>query len=215
MPKIRTLIFDLDGTLLHTLPDLVEVTNTALEHFGYPTHTTEEILSYVGNGLRALMVQAVPAGTNEQDTQKALDYWKITHEKIAGKNTHPFPGIPETCAELRKAGCKLAVLSNKYDGGTKQIMDSKMPGAFDAVHGEGPGFPRKPNTTGLLKTMEELGAEASTTAYVGDSPSYIETALAAGVLAVGLNWGYHAPEELVEAGAQFMLDSAEDLLKLL
>lgn len=215
MTGIRTFIFDLDGTLLHTLPDLVEVTNASLEHFGYPTHTTEEILSYVGNGLRALMVQAVPQGTNEKDTQEALEFWKTTHERIAGKNTQPFPGIPETCDLLRARGCKLAVLSNKYDGGTKQIMNSKMPGAFDAIHGEGPGFPRKPNITGLLKTMEELGADPSSTAYVGDSPSDIRTALDAGVLAVGLTWGYHAPEELLDAGAQFMLERAEDLLMLL
>lgn len=215
MTGIRTFIFDLDGTLLHTLPDLVEITNTALEHFDYPTHTTPEILSYVGNGVRALMLQAVPKGTSQEDAETALAYWKEIHEQMVGKLTAPFPMAIEVCEKLKGHGCKLAVLSNKFDRGTQHIINDKMPGLFDVVHGECPDFPRKPDPTGLLKTMEELGAKPESTAYIGDSPGDIETALKAGVLAVGLNWGYHGPDELIESGAQFMLEGMEDLLKLL
>lgn len=69
---LEAFVFDMDGTLLDSLPDLVDVTNETLTHFGYPTHTTEEILTMIGNGLRSLILQALPQDLNDNATEAAL-----------------------------------------------------------------------------------------------------------------------------------------------
>lgn len=211
----RAFIFDLDGTLLDTLPDLVVVTNAALAACGYPERTTEEIKSFVGNGVKALMYQAVPEGTDEEHAEAAMRTWKEVHPVLEGKLTTPYPGIVETVEHLRSLGAKTAVLSNKYDEGVQHVMEQFMPGLFDVRHGECASIPRKPDPTGLVKTMGELGVDAELCAYIGDSPGDIVTAKAAGVLAVGVAWGYHNARDLADAGADIVISQAQDLLALM
>lgn len=195
-------VFDLDGTLIDTLPDLVTITNKALEEEGYPTRTSEEILGYVGNGLRALMVQAVPEGTSEDDAVRALKRWKAIHRETGDPQARPYPHVPEVLAELKRRGCKLAVLSNKFDGGVHQVMDACLPGVFDVMYGECPDIPRKPDPTGYLRVMEELGTDPSRCAYVGDSPSDVKVARSAGTFAVGVTWGYRVVGDFAAEGAE-------------
>ena len=213
--KFKAFVFDLDGTLLDTLPDLVVVTNKALAELGYPAHTTAEIQSYVGNGLMALMRQAVPQDTPLDAADKAMECWKALFPTYKNDLTKPYPGIVETMAALRAQGAKLGVLSNKFDAGVQQVMNQFMPGAFDVMHGECAEFPRKPDPTGLLCTIKELGASPQTTVYVGDSPSDIEVAQKAGAYAVGVSWGYHHADELRDACAALVIEKPCELLSLL
>ncbi len=206
-------IFDLDGTLLDTLPDLVVLTNRALAELGFPPRSIEEIHSYVGNGVRALMYQAVPDGTPDDQTEKALAHWKALFPSYDNALTKPYPGMPETLARLKEQGTKLGVLSNKFDGGVQQVMNQFMPGVFAVMHGECDGIPRKPDPTGLLRTIEELGSSPARTAYVGDSPGDVRTARNAGTFAIGVPWGYHHADELVAAGADIVIGAPEDLLQ--
>lgn len=206
-----TFIFDLDGTLLNTLPDLVVVTNAALEQMGMPPRTRDEVLSYVGNGVKALMYQAVPAGTPAEIADEALEKWKAFNLSYENNLTAPYPSVPETLRALRARGCATSVLSNKFDAGVQLILNKCLPGLFDVAHGESENFPRKPNPAGLLRTMAELNAEPKRTAYIGDSPGDIETARRAGAFAIGVSWGYHAARELREAGADLIIESMEEL----
>ncbi len=218
MPGARAFdafIFDLDGTLLDTLPDLVVVTNAALAECGYPSRTTEQIKSYVGNGVKALMYQAVPEGTTEEQAEEAMRTWKKVHPVLEGRLTTPYPGIIETIESMRTSGIKTAVLSNKYDEGVHQVIGQFMPGLFDALHGECADIPRKPDPTGLLKTMGELGVKPARCAYVGDSPGDMVTAKAAGAFALGVAWGYHDAADLAEAGANAIVSHAREMLSLL
>ncbi len=208
-------IFDLDGTLLDTLPDLVVVTNAALAECGYPPRTTKQIKSYVGNGVKALMYQAVPEGTDEEAAEEAMRTWKKVHPQLEGKLTKPYPGIMEVVGALRAAGVKTAVLSNKYDEGVQQVIGQFMPGLFDVLHGECANIPRKPDPTGLLKTMGELGVEPARCVYVGDSPGDMVTAKAADAFALGVAWGYHDAADLAEAGANAIVSHAKEMLSLL
>ena len=171
-PPFDTFVFDVDGTLLDTLDDLVVLTNDALAEFNLPPRTREEINSYVGNGVKALMYQAVPEGT------------------------------PQDVADACRRGCKLGVLSNKFDGGVQFIMNKCLPDAVDVQHGEGgpQNFPRKPDPTGLLATIEELGSTPARTVYIGDSPGDIHVARNAGCYAVGVDWGYHDPADFAAEG---------------
>ncbi len=215
-PPFDAFVFDLDGTLLDTLPDLTVITNRALELEGYPPRTQDEIHSFVGNGLMALMYQAVPEGTGPEAAERAMERWKALFPTYANDLTVPYPGVRETVAELRRRGCKLGVLSNKFDAGVQQVMEQKLPGLFDVMHGECAEIPRKPDPTGLLRTIRELGSMPARTVYVGDSPGDVRTARAAGTYAVGAAWGYHDEADFSAEHAEpdLMVHAFADLLAL-
>lgn len=208
-----TFIFDLDGTLLDTMPDLVVVTNTTLRDFGFPERTHEEIHSFVGNGGRRLIYQAVPAGTDDATIDAAFAHWTELYPRIGSKLTAPYEGMPEALASLRKRGCALGVLSNKYDGGVQDVIPQFLPGLFDAMHGECADIPRKPDPTGLLRTIRELGSTPERTAYVGDSAGDMTVAHNAGTFAIGVSWGYNPVDSLREAGADAIIDAPDGLLQ--
>ncbi len=210
-------LFDLDGTILDTLPDLVVLTNLALEQAGYPQHSEAEIKSYVGNGVRALMYQAVPFGTSEKDAEKAMQQWKALFPVYPNDLTRPYPDIVTMLQDLQKRGCKLGVFSNKFDDGTQQIIDKCLPNYFDAVHGECADFPRKPDPRGLIRIMDELKVAPERTIYVGDSPGDVVTTRKVGAYAVGVSWGYHDVQDFAdeEAVPDLMIDSPLDLVDLI
>lgn len=212
-PTFDTFIFDLDGTLLDTMPDLVVVTNKTLEHFGYPTHSHEEILSFVGSGAARLIDRAVPEGTSPERCAEALAYWKQLYPKIGLELTKPYEGMTETLTKLKVRGCKLAVLSNKYEGGVKDVIPMHFPSIFDILHGECENIPRKPDPAGLLLTIDELGTTPERCAYVGDSSGDMLVAHRAGAFPIGVSWGYNPVISLVEADAGIVLDKAAQLLE--
>lgn len=208
-----TFIFDLDGTLLDTMPDLVVVTNETLKHFGHPTHTSEKILSFVGDGAERLIYRAMPEGTPENECAEALEYWKALYPKTGHRNTRHYPHMPETLAELKKRGCKLAVLSNKFEGGVKDVIPRFLPDTFEILHGECDGIPRKPDPTGLLRTIRELDSTPRRTTYIGDSAGDMRVAHNAGTFAVGVDWGYNPASALQEAGADAVISDPNELLR--
>lgn len=212
----RTFVFDLDGTLLNTLPDLVVLTNDVLRELGYPERTTEEILSYVGNGVKALILQAVPEGTSDADAERAYERWLAHYETYDNGLTRPYDGIVALLEELHARGCKVGVMSNKFEGGVHQILDLCLPGLVDAAHGECEGIPRKPDPTGVLRTIEELGSTSAETAYVGDSPGDMAAGKNAGAYTVAVTWGYHPAEKLraLDPAPDMVIDSPADLLAL-
>lgn len=212
-PTFDTFVFDLDGTLLDTLPDLVELTNAALNEQGFPSRTTDEIHSFVGNGARALMYQAVPADATTEQAEAAMRRWMELYPVIGNKLTEPYPHIEEALAELAARGINLGVLSNKFDQGVHDVIDAYLPGMFHVKHGECADIPRKPDPTGLLRSIAELGSTPDRTAYVGDSPGDVAVSRNAGTFAIGVAWGYHHADDLRAAGADVVLEDARELLR--
>ena len=212
-PTFDTFIFDLDGTLLDTLPDLVELTNAALNEQGFPSRTTDEIHSFVGNGARALMYQAVPADATTEQAEAAMRRWMELYPVIGNKLTEPYPHIEEALVELAARGINLGVLSNKFDQGVHDVIDAYLPGMFHVKHGECADIPRKPDPTGLLRSIAELGSTPDRTAYVGDSPGDVAVSRNAGTFAIGVAWGYHHADDLRAAGADVVLEDARELLR--
>ena len=204
-------IFDLDGTLLNTLPDLVRLTNMVLEERGWPVRTREEILSFVGNGGRVLLGRAAPSSAEASEIDDAFIRWKKLYPTYDHALTKPYDGIPELLARLRAKGARLGVLSNKFDGATKQVIGEHFPNTFDIVRGESADTPRKPDPTGLLRMIDELGATIETAVLVGDSTTDIATANAAGVASIGVSWGYQPRESLVAEGAQRIVETPSDI----
>jgi phosphoglycolate phosphatase len=204
-------IFDLDGTLLNTLPDLVRLTNMVLEERGWPMRTREEILSYVGNGGRVLIGRAAPDDAAASDIDDAFSRWRALYPTYGHALTKPYDGIPELLTRLRSDGVRLGVLSNKFDEATKQVIGEHFPGVFDIVRGESADTPRKPDPTGLLRMIDELGATVDTAVLVGDSTTDIATANAADVASIGVTWGYQPRESLVAAGAGRIVESPSEI----
>ncbi len=215
MGTFEAFIFDVDGTLLNTLPDLTVVTNATLESFGFPPHTQDAIKGFIGGGGRRLIEKAVPAGTSEETMDQAFERWKRIHETRGINLTREYPGVTNVLTALKARGMKLGALSNKFDAGVQVLVPRFFPGVFQAMHGESAAIPRKPDPTGLLLTMRELGVSPDRTAYVGDSKGDMVTAHAAGTFAVGVAWGYQERAALEEGGADRIIDRPEELLDML
>lgn len=211
---IDTFVFDLDGTLLDTLDDLTVLTNQVLREMGWPERTKAEILSYVGNGVRALMYKAVPDGTTPEDAERAMDRWSELFPSYPNDLTHPYPGIVAMLEALRQRGCKVGVVSNKFDAGVQQIVAKCLPGLVDVAHGEAPDIPRKPDPTGILRTIAELGGTPESALFAGDSPSDIKAGKNAGVITVAVEWGYHPVADFAEVQPDLVVARPDDLLAL-
>lgn len=212
----RGFLFDLDGTLLDTLPDLVVVVNTVLADHHFPTRTRDEILSYVGNGAQTLMRQAVPDRSSEEVIAQAFAEFKGYYSELGIALTQPYPNILDVLATLKTQGKILGILSNKFEQGIKDVEARFFPGVFHAAHGEreDEGIPRKPHPLGLTMLAEELHLQPANCLYFGDSAGDIITAHAAGMTSVGCTWGYRPATELKDAGAQILIDSPKEILAL-
>ena len=209
----KTVVFDLDGTLLNTIDDLADAGNRVCAARGWPQHTVEEYKYFVGNGIPKLVERFSPpqARTPDQlaDTLAAFqaDYGAHLRDKTA-----PYPGMPALLARLKAAGVQLAVFSNKADPLARQVVADYFDTAlFDAVRGALPGVPTKPAPQGTLALMQAIGADPAATLYVGDSNVDVDTAHNAGLPCCGVLWGFRTRQELTDAGAEHLAANAEEL----
>ena len=211
----HAVIFDLDGTLLNTLGDLRAATNHALEVRGLPPHSMEEIRQFIGNGIRLLICRAMPEGTPEAEIDAALDDFKAYYAAHIHDRTVPYDGIPQLLTALRKRGIQVAVLSNKIDSASQQLIEYFFPGKTDVVFGEHVGVPRKPDPTSCRMVMQQLGVQPEQVLYVGDSGTDMQTAKNAGLYAVGVTWGFRSKEVLLKYGADVLVHRPEQILHIL
>ncbi len=210
-------LFDLDGTLADTLEDLADAMNRVLRAEGLAEHGYAEYQGMIGHGIHQLVRDALPTDQREEATvarcfaEMMADYGE--HSLI---KTRLYDGVPELLGALGVRGLKLAVLSNKADEPTRRIAAALFAeGVFAVVAGARPGVPLKPDPAGALLAAASLGVEPGRMVYVGDSPTDMRTALAAGMTPVGVSWGFRTRDELVEAGASAVLDRPLELLELL
>lgn len=217
MPRYDAVIFDLDGTLLDTLDDLMEATNYTLGQMGYPARSRKEVETFVGNGVAKLMERAVPAGTGPTDTARALDIFKPYYALHSKDKTAPYPGILEAMKALRDKGCKLAVVSNKFDAAVKALAQDYFPGLVDLAAGENDagGVPKKPDPTMVLQTIAALGSTPDRAVYVGDSDVDLQTAKNSGLPCISVTWGFRDEGFLVEHGAATLIHHPGELVKLI
>ena len=155
------ILWDLDGTLLDTLEDLADALNYALEQFGYPKRTLQEVRRFVGNGARRLIVLSVPEGG---DVDGVLELYRTYYDSHCQNKTKAYDGVLEALAELGRK-YPMAVVSNKPDAATKLLCANIFPGVY--ALGESPACPRKPAPDMVFKAMEAIGVERCI--YVGDS----------------------------------------------
>lgn len=208
----RTVIFDLDGTLLNTLGDLTDAANFVCRKNGWPEHTEREICAMVGHGIPNLVKRFSPAGGQSSlMLASTLHQFNTRYSAHNMDRTVPYDGIPDLLARLKDAGLRLAVCSNKADEFSRAIVEHYFPGVFDAVRGNLPGTPVKPDPGVVRELLDRLGADGADTLMVGDSSVDIQTGKNAGLRTCGVTWGFRSRESLAEAGADTLADTAEDL----
>lgn len=212
---IRTVIFDMDGTLLDTLDDLTNAVNFGLESLEYPKRNRDEIRSFMGNGLEVLIRKALPEGAKEDDVLPAMAAFKDYYAVHGNDCTIPYDGIQNLLGALREQGIRMAVLSNKYEAAVVELAAEYFPGDFDVIRGERENVSKKPAPDAIFSIMEELSVTAEETMYVGDSEVDMETGNNAGVLTIGVLWGFRTKDVLEKSGAHHLIEEPMELLRLL
>lgn len=206
-------LFDMDGTLLHTLPDLVTVCNRALALEGFPPRTMEEVKHFVGNGVLSLILQAVPAEATQEQVNHVYHGFQDLYDEYGLDKTSEFPGMGDVLRKLRSRGKKLGIVSNKFEGGVKSVEQTYFPKLFDVSHGETDIILRKPDPIGLLTSAREMGVDPARCVYFGDSASDMQAAHNAGMYAVGVTWGYQPIGKLSTGNPDELIDHVTDILR--
>ncbi len=207
----KTLIFDLDGTVLDTIGDLASAVNHALSLHKYPTHTTDAILRMVGNGVGSLIACALPGGAENPDYCAVLADFRAYYELHKSDTTAPYRGILPMLARLSEAGFAMAIVSNKFDKAVKALATTFFSDTIRVAIGEREGVARKPAPDAVFAALSELGVSAEGAVFIGDSEVDIETARNAGLPCLAVGWGFRTREDLLLAGADAVYMTPEEL----
>ena len=225
----KTYIFDLDGTLLDTLQDLANSVNYALSRHGMATHTVDDVRRFVGNGVHLLMERAVPDGTENPCFEAAFDTFRQHYMQHSLDTTRPYDGIPEVLRELKRRGCRMAVVSNKMMAATQELVRHFFPEIEVAIgENEAAGIRKKPAPDTVFEALrqlnekgkEESGKPASgnqgshDSVYVGDSDVDLATARNSGLPCISVLWGFRSRDFLLHHGATTFITHPSELLSL-
>ncbi len=210
--RYTCVLFDMDGTLLYTVEDIANSLNITLKEYGYPTHTVEEVKSYINHGAYRLVELALPEDARDKDNVTAVltRYLEVYKEHVYEKS-RPYDGISEMIRNLKANGVRLAIVSNKPDVQTKILAEKCFPeNTFDYVSGGGIGLPSKPDPACIEGALAALMVGKEQVLYVGDSYVDVLTARNAGLPCVGVLWGFggehsfdtHAPDATVRTAKE-------------
>ena len=212
----RTVIFDLDGTLLDSIADLADAGNWVCRQNGWPEHSEEAFARMVGHGIPTLVRRFAPEGCRSplmltHALAQFMDYY-AAHSMDASV---PYEGIPALLEKMKAAGIQMAVYSNKADEFGQAIVAHYFPDTFAVVQGKLPGVPAKPDPTGVGLVLQKLNASLEDTLFVGDSDVDIQTARNARLRVCGVTWGFRSREELIAVGADILADTVAQLEEII
>ena len=217
MTRFGAILFDLDGTLLDTLSDIASAANQVLVSHGFQALPVDRYRHLVGNGVVDLFTRAL-AKESKDDALIAscVSHFREAYGQTWNEQTKPYEGIPELLDLLEDHCVPTAVLSNKPHEFTQQCVQEFLGHhAFRCVLGQREGIPRKPHPAGALEIADQLAVSCENCIYVGDTCTDMQTAVAAGMFAVGVIWGFRPRQELVDYGAEEVIEHPLELLKLL
>ncbi|MDR2194820.1 MAG: HAD family hydrolase [Treponema sp.] len=220
-PLFKSVIFDLDGTLIDTIADIALCMNKALMLHGLPPVDEKAYKTLVGRGMKRLASSVMPpelqrSADAETCAASLADDALRFYKEAPVVHTTPYNGIRELLAELKRRKLRTAVLSNKPDVMAHIVVHALFPqGSFDVIRGEIDGKPSKPAPEPVWDILVEIDSSPRDTVFLGDSEIDMETARASGCHAVGAAWGFRSYETLAKAGAERIIDTPLDFLEIL
>lgn len=214
---ISAVIFDLDGTLLDTLEDIFDVVNSVLNSNGMPERSIDEIRLAVGRGVEELVRKLIPSRSETgESVMKISDQIRKTYLEQGSVKTRPYPGINEVLKSLQAKQVPMAVLTNKPQESAEKVVGIYFSDiSFISINGVKPGCPMKPSPEVVIPVIEKLGVLPGNTLMVGDSDIDMDTAVNAGMIAVGVSWGFREGSLLLDHGAEYIINSPQEILTLL
>ena len=212
--RYKTVLWDLDGTLLNTLTDLANSVNHALAACGLPAVDAQQVSAGTGNGVRELLMACTPDGENCPRFKEVCDAF-VAHYGVHSKDqTRPYDGIMDVLDTLLGEGVKLAIVSNKVDFAVKALSRDYFGERMLSAVGDDPSRAKKPAPDSVWEAMRQMGVTAQETVYIGDSDVDVITARNAGIPCIAVTWGFRSEESLLAAGAQYVARKPEEILQI-
>ncbi|MGJ0317596.1 HAD family hydrolase [Aliarcobacter cryaerophilus] len=211
----KTVIFDLDGTLLDSIEDIASSMNKVLESLQLPTHKIEDYKHFVGGGVDILVENALN-NQSKEIKDEVTKRFKIEYDGKLHSKTLPYDGIYELLDELKKLDINLAVLSNKPHEFTVSYVNHFFKNYdFKEVHGQKKDVPKKPDPKAALDIVKCLDSSCENTYFIGDTKIDMQTAKNANMTAIGVLWGFRDEKELRDFGADFIVSNPLEILKII
>ncbi len=215
--KFKSVMFDLDGTLLDTIGGLTNAVNMTMREFGYPEHSKESVRSFINNGAYRLIQLAVPKEFYNDDEQikKVLARYTKLYFDNAYVDTKPYDGCVELLNRLKSEGLRLALVSNKPDDSAKAMTRHYFGDVFEYISGSGLGLPTKPEKECIDRALAALGIERQSLLYVGDSVVDVQTAHNSELPCAGVTWGFHGMGGFGDETPEFYVNNTDELYKVI
>ena len=210
--KYDAIFFDLDGTVVDSLQDIVDAVNHSMDHFGLPRRSPEQLKPHLGWGVGHLMRAILPEHTQAQ-VDEVLAHYRPYYAIHAGDSSRPFDGIIPMLERLKGEGMALAILSNKPDAAVQPLAERYFADVVRLAVGERENVRRKPSPDMVAAAADWLNVPLNRCLYVGDTEVDIDTAKNAGIDCVCVTWGFRTREQLKKAGAMTIVDTPEELEK--
>ena len=210
------LIFDLDGTLINSLPGIAQSLNRSLEQYNFPTHSLEDVRKFIGSGSRMLCQRAVQS-PNLETVDQLETAFKENYQKLWKTGTEIYSRIPELLEALGKEGeHELSILSNKPNPFTQEIVKELFKnGTFHTVLGQRDKIKKKPDPKGIQEILNHATNPNQPTFLIGDSVIDLQTACNAGIGSIAVLWGFENLAELKEESPTHIVKSPDELLNLI
>jgi phosphoglycolate phosphatase len=208
-----TIVFDLDGTIVDTAPDLTAATNHALGRIGLAPVTVAELHPFIGHGSKAMIEAGLRfrgVGIEKHQVLRLHEEFLVYYADNIAVGSTPFEGVPELLDQLLRAGARLGVCTNKLEGLSRALLRALgLEARFHALAGRDTLSVHKPAAGHLTGTIEMAGGRADRAVMVGDSEVDFATARAAGIPAIGVTFGY-TPRPARELAPEFGVRSVID-----
>ena len=218
--SIRAVLFDLDGTLVDSAPDLTLAANKMLSALGCPQVNCSQVKGWVGDGVRSLVERALTAILGDVPTESLIEQGYVLFQRYYAESVYQdstlYPGVHETLQTLISSGLALACVTNKPSRFTKTVLDkSGLSGFFGVVVSGDDLLLKKPDSAPVVFAAEQLGVPLTTCVLVGDSSNDIRAAGAAGIPVLWATYGYAGLDDIEQDATYGSIDTMFQLCECL